>query len=359
MEFALRLIDKLNDERSSSRLVRRHRRNRVTQEKIKFRNSKLPWPGRRQSIRLAAPFAFAIQGNQNRRSVFKFFHKLRELTLERKLKVILDFSETDVNSSPAMLLFVAELDRIKRILKDDFAVSIDTVKNRRVDQLLYQIGVYSICGINKPSLAESSIDETVRHWRYATGERVNEQAERAFENIEGRLTPELAKGMWKSLSEAVVNSVEHAYLEPRGVNGPRMGHARWWMFSHEKDGRLSVAVCDLGIGIPRSLPHRWQSGLLTRAYDKFAGDGPDLRAIRAALVVGASSTHESHRGKGLPQIWNTLRSVPNASVTILSNHAQLAWNGEAKQEFSHEFSESLCGTIIMWSVDVTGMAREV
>lgn len=248
-----------------------------------------------------------------------------------------------------MLLFVAELDRIKRILKDEFSVRIENVNKRIVNQVLEQVGVYKLCETPRGEYDSTTFDESVKHWRYATGERVNEQATKAFENIEGLLSPELAKGMWKSLSEAVVNSVEHAYVAPRGVPGPRMGHSRWWMFSEERDDELSVVACDLGIGIPRSLPLNWQPTLLQRLKDSVIGEGPDVRSIRAALKLGATSTGKTHRGKGLPQIWNTLKDQ-GGSVSIHSNCGILTWNAEKGEEFSQEFETSIFGTIISWTV---------
>ena len=249
-----------------------------------------------------------------------------------------------------MLLFVSELDRIKRILKDNFDIGIENATNKIVNQTLHQVGVYKICNVAKGDTDFDAFAASVRHWRYATGERVNEQTSKAFETIEGRLTPELAKGMWKSVSEAVVNSVEHAYVEARGVDGPRMGHSRWWMFSQEKDDKLTVAVCDLGIGIPRSLPLNWQASMLQKLRDTFSGEGSDSRSIRAALEVGATSTSASHRGKGLPQIWNTLRNVKGASISIMSNYGSLTWNGDDGEEFAHEHDTSIAGTLIIWTV---------
>ena len=348
----MRLTLKRRDAFEGASKTKRYRRNLTTKAKKRCKNAKRVWPGRRQTARLAAPFAFAIDGDQNRRSLLKFFRSLRELALERNLKVIIDFSEVDITTVHGTLLFVAELDRIKRILGDQFAIKIDSVKSKRVNQLLEQIGVYSLCSMEMVFYHSDSFDESVRHWRYATGVRVNEQAEQAFSSIEGQLPTELARGMWKSVSEAVVNSCEHAYLEPRGVNGPRLGHARWWMFSQVRDGHLTVAVCDLGIGIPRSLPLRWEASILRKAWDRVSGGGQDLRAIRAALELGASSTGKGHRGKGLPQIWTTLRAVEGASISIASNRAKLVWNGEDAKEFSHEFDTSILATLITWTVKV-------
>lgn len=354
----MKLVLKKRHARQVARVLKLNSRKATSREKLRYKRRKIPWRGQRQTSRLSVPHALAVGGDQNRKTLNRFFAKLRELSLERRLRVILDFSDTKVTLVTGTLLFIAELDRIKRILKDDFSVGIDGVRDKRVNQLLCQIGLYALCDVAQPSLSEELLDPTVRHWRYATGERVNEQTNKAFESFEGRLSPELAKGMWKSVSEAVVNSVEHAYLEPRGVNGPRMHSSRWWMFSQEKEGQLTVAVCDLGIGIPRSLPIRWEPSLLARVFNSLRGEGPDLRAIRAALRVGASSTGGDHRGNGLPQIWNTLQSAQNASIQILSNRAQLSWNGAVKKEFALEFTESIFGTIIIWTVDVNEPTHE-
>lgn len=158
--------------------------------------------------------------------------------------------------------------------------------------------------------------------------------------------------MWVGISEAVGNAALHAYLEPRGTNSRRMGSKRWWMLSQVRDGLLSVTVADLGIGIPRSLPLKWPVSTLSRIYDKIASKGPDERAIRAAMEVGATRTGESHRGKGLPQIWRELRDVPGAIITIHSNCGALGWNGQNNSEESREFIDSIYGTVISWTVPI-------
>jgi hypothetical protein len=173
------------------------------------------------------------------------------------------------------------------------------------------------------------------------------------------MSAQLKSGMWKSLSEAVVNSVEHAYLEARGTTSTRLGHSRWWMFSQEKDNVLTVAVCDLGIGIPRSLPLRWAPSALQKLLDSVTGEGQDLRAIRAALQVGASSTGASHRGRGLAQIWAELRNFDGASLMILTNKAMLMWNAKEKREYALQYSESVFGTMIVWEVPTQSQDGEV
>lgn len=330
----------------------RARRKVTSKRKLQHKQKKIPWQGKRPTERISAPFAFNIHGHQNRAAFLRFITKIRDAVITRRALVHIDFSRPEVLRPPAVLLFVAELDRMKRVVGADFAVTIDNVRVARVSQVLQQVGIFDICGVKRLRVTEDEFDESVKHWRYATGVRAGDKTNEAFESFEGRLSPELARGMWKGVSEAVVNSVQHAYAERRFPNGPRLGHARWWMFSHERDGLLQVIVCDLGIGIPRSLPLNWEPSLLKRLYSAFSKDGRDLRSIKAALEVGATSTGAPHRGKGLQQIWSTLRSARGASVAILSNHAQLSWSGESQEESGLEFGTSINGTMVIWTVKI-------
>lgn len=329
---------------------KRARRKKLYKQKLLFKRKKLPWPQRQPSVWIQVPHALRIMGPKNRRTVLKFFKKLREEALERRAKITLNFIETKTIEAPAMLLFVAELDRINRILQDDFSISIANAVDINTRNVLIQVGVYSLCGHRAPKLKEEDFKENVKHWRYATGVRVDESTSEAFENIEGRLSPALKKGMWKGVSEALINSVQHAYAAPRNLRGVRLRSARWWMFSELKGGLLTVAVCDLGIGIPRSLPLNWNDNVINRLMATFSRDGPDVRAVKAAMQVGATSTSGEHRGKGLPQIWNAVRTEKNASIMILSNAARLVWNGDTEEEFAMEYSDSIAGTLVMWTV---------
>ncbi|KZX88440.1 hypothetical protein A3718_03820 [Erythrobacter sp. HI0019] len=264
-----------------------------------------------------------------------------------------DLTELTYLMPGAALLLIAEFDRAKQILGNDFKVQLIKSKTARINAVLDQIGFSDICDtkLGSEELDEAP-DELVRHWRFATGTRINDQTERAFVDIQGRIAPALQEGMWVGISEAIGNSALHAYLEPRGADSGRMGAKRWWMLSQVRDGVLGVTVADLGIGIPRSLPLKWPRSGLTKILDGIAGKGPDERSIRAALEVGATSTGQKHRGKGLPQIWREIRSEPEAQISIYSNKGALHWNGKRNSEQSNEFQDNIFGTVISWTVPV-------
>lgn len=333
-------------------LLEKNRRRLISNKKRHYRRCKLKWYGKRGSDRLFVPYAIHVDSDSNRKTLMKFFMSLREKTLQRQIRLVLDFSNTEIVVSAGMLLFIAEIDRIKRILGSSFNITISNVRDKVVNQLLVRIGLYELCGQNPPKLSAEKFDERVKHWRYATGVRANEDTNRAFHQVEGCLSDELGKGMWKGISEAVINSVQHAYEKPRGTNGGRLKHSRWWMFSQVKDNILTVAVCDLGIGIPRSLPLKWDKSILSNIMGGIIGYGPDSQAIKAALELGATRTNAVNRGKGLPQIWKSLRMPGGIGIHILSNLGQLSWSSKNDKESSHEYSSSINGTVIIWSVRI-------
>lgn len=302
---------------------------------------------------LRSPFALNVSSKKNRRYTLRFLDKFRKHVIDNKGSVTIDLSNLKYILPAAAILLIAEFDRAKRIVGSDFRVILSPSETPRINQLLDQIGFSALCDQKlSDTEVDQADDELVRHWRFATGIRINDQTKRAFVEIQGRLAPALQDGIWVGISEAIGNSALHAYVEPRGTDTGRLGTKRWWMLSQVKDGVLAVTVADLGIGIPRSLPLKWPQSTLKNLMDRIRGKGSDERAIKAALEVGASSTGESHRGNGLPQIWQKIRNEKNAKISIYSNRGALHWNGQSGGEGSNEFADSIFGTVISWSVPV-------
>lgn len=334
--------------------IRRCLRRIRSEKKRQYRIGKRSWIGANDTLFLKCPFAINISGKTNRKHTLRFFENFRTAVIERNQPVNIDLSDLTFMLPPAALLMIAEFDRAKRIMGSDFRVTLVPSKTHRINAVLDQIGFSSLCGtkLSNEELDQAD-DELVKHWRFATGERINDQTTKAFEEIQGRIAAALHEGMWKSISEAIGNACLHAYLAPRGTNTKDLDNKRWWMLSQEKDGVLSVTVADLGIGIPRSLPLKWPVSTLERVYDRIVGGGQDERAIKAAMEVGATRTGQKHRGKGLPQIWHDLRSDREARIAIYSNKGALIWIGKGNKESSQEFADSICGTVISWTVPVS------
>ena len=149
----------------------------------------------------------------------------------------------------------------------------------------------------------------------------------------------------------MTNTRQHAYpdLEPdKGFDSSE--NNEWWMFSQEKDQALSVVFCDLGIGIPTSLPHK-KPGLWRKISKKFGGTPNDSEVIKEAIQYSKSRTKSSHRGKGLKQLTGILEKTTGGMLHLYSNHGcYSSINGEIEL---NNYKDSIHGTLIAWSVPLT------
>lgn len=296
-----------------------------------------------------------------RQATLKACEAFRKLYLQDHRDVELDFSRTRLIQADAMLVLVAEIDRAMRMGRNDQVIrcklpSGTDESSRIVCQVLDQIELLHRIGQAPPPHQKRDEDyhESVRHWRYATGTRVDEKPGDVLDEHEGRISSGLMTGVQTGLSEALVNSLHHAYQADREDGCAVFRERRWWMFTHETGGMLSVLVCDLGIGIARSLPLTWEKSFLRKLATFFPGQSPDNAAIRMALVLGETSTGEQHRGKGLPQIWNATRSSSAGGVGILSGKGYVAFDTDTGDHGGF-FETSLLGTLVNWTfpVDMT------
>jgi hypothetical protein len=352
--IAMRSILQRNDKRRAYLGLHKKRQKIASSGKVR-RHIKAEADAARRSGFIVAPRSLGLQSKISRRLTLEFIRLITDKIMRRPITI--DFTHTLVMYPTGVLLLTAELDRLHRHLKSAFSVTILVEAGSINEQVLDQVGISALCGRSDATDPET-LDESVRHWRYATGERMNDAPGRALERFEGRLSDAIQTGMWKGLSEAVVNSVQHAYLAERNDGIAGCTQPRWWMFSQVREGDLTVAVCDLGIGIPRSLPMVWGAPRVADLLSRFGLVRPDLAAVRAALEIGATRTSEENRGRGLPQIWLEMKGLGNARTLLLSNKALLSWNGEIARERAVEFDDSILGTMIVWTVPMAEVSKD-
>ncbi|MDR5647936.1 hypothetical protein, partial [Burkholderia cenocepacia] len=161
----------------------------------------------------------------------------------------------------------------------------------------------------------------------------------------------LTTQLYKGITEAMTNVVNHAYIEPRRDGLPEQADPEWWMFSREMDGTLGIVFCDLGAGIPVTLPVKKPS-----LWDTIVrlGNASDAHVIAHAIQDSISRTRASHRGKGLGQIVKAIDSVPRSEVLVLSNRGGFR-RRNGTTNLMH-YRDSIMGTMIMWRVPLDGGA---
>jgi hypothetical protein len=262
--------------------------------------------------------------------------------VRRGERVYIDFSPTTKMVADGTLLFWAELHKLHR----------DTPGRKRivgcrppsddvVDQVLQQVGIYNILGKRRQALV---VDDTVKYWKSESDTTAVGKKIEAVQRI-GPL-PDVKTMYYKGISEAMTNCVQWAYPDD---NPTYKGESRWWMFSEERDGMRSVALCDLGIGIPTSIrqSNKWRPFLGTLLAKIGLGDS-DAAVIKAAFEIGVSLSEQPTRGKGLDEVRKVLDAEEMGSLYVLSGHGRYTYSADTKQEATHNFTDTSPGTLIGW-----------
>jgi hypothetical protein len=269
-------------------------------------------------------------------------HRLRR-SLSNGESICIDFSETEKMFVDGTLLFLAELRRLIKHYKGQLSITCIPPKNEKVAQVLQQIGIFSLLGVPNEVVPK---DDDVVNWRFAHGHKVEgERYEDVLAEYDGDITPELQETLFKGITEAMTNVLNHAYLIPRKDGTSITNSKEWWMFSQARDGDITVAFLDLGAGIPGTLPTTRPK--LWRKFLQF-GKQHDSRAIQYAVKDSISRTNQSHRGKGLGQIARVIDEIPRGEMAILSNSGALSRIGSVTRR--KDYSDSIMGTLTFWKI---------
>lgn len=341
--------DRERQKRKRNRLARTLAK--ITRARRNHKRRKLRDPNRLPALRIHAPQAFDAYNLQMHSELATFLAALRKHFRDNPDRTLLiDFSRTKHFDASGTLLFYAELTRLIEYRDNSVKIRCTTPGNDRASQVLEQIGVYKLC--NHRSYGTPTRQDVV-HWRVARGHLVdNTICAPAIEEFEGQLATPLVDGLLGGLAEAMANAVHHAYDSPRedGLNYTVIRD--WWMFSQKKDGYLSVVFCDLGVGIPATLPVKrpW----LIEQIEKFGYPVNDAICIREAINEGRSQTGLSGRGHGLGNIIDVVEKV-HGGIAIVSSNRGYYRSSEGKAHLAN-YRDSLLGTLIYWHVPLQEMS---
>lgn len=292
-----------------------------------------------------APETFGLLERKSRFDLLRFMEQVKRYHVAGH-NILFDFSATSRMYADGVLLFRAELCRLDRHLNSGQTYQCKLPHNERIRQVLRQTEILSL--LNYRGKVSTTLPDVV-HWRTANGSKAEgSKYEPVLGHYEGRVAEEMLTDIFVGLSEAMTNTTQHAYIDTRqdtlNIKSKEEG---WWMFSQNKDGRLSILFCDLGIGIPRSLPKKKPH--LMDMIKNFSGELRDSECIKAAIEDSYSRTKLPHRGKGLGQIAQTLKGIPEADLVIYSNKGCCRLQ-EGKAPQFMDFKDSIQGTIIHWSI---------
>lgn len=293
-----------------------------------------------------APTKLDIYDARDRGLTSSFLKDLREGTRRHGVGLTIDLSGITKITPTGAVLLLAEIDRALAG-QEPQTLRIVRCRDPIVDAVMCQIGIYETGEAPTP---EADRDD-VKHWHHATGvASEGEKGGSILEAYEGRLAGDLTSDLYAGIVEAMTNTVHHAYRGEIGTDLRRFIGKRWWALSQEREGELTIAFCDLGIGIPRSLPRSstFERPVVQAMWKSLGLDRSDANAIKVAVELGRTSTGQQGRGRGLSEIIEAANLSPGGRVLISSNRGVfVSVDGKAH---SHDHSHSIRGTLIHWTV---------
>lgn len=222
--------------------------------------------------------------------------------------------------------------------------------------MLKQIGIHSLTGDRCDIVP---LREDVVYWKVTKGSTQSGDSYGALvEVIAERANRYHAKqlevsGLWRSVNEAVANSIDHAYKKPRHDGFEGLESTKWWMFSQIKDGVFTLAVCDLGCGYRKTINETIPEKFIARIASSFIGSNRDALAIDTAMEYGRSGTNQGNRGKGSRDVLSLLQKHGDGELVVLSNTGWMRYEYMKKQEVSRNNGEvgiDMGGTIVWWKL---------
>ncbi|WP_186057588.1 hypothetical protein [Burkholderia gladioli] len=275
--------------------------------------------------------------------------RLRHCVYVERKSLVLDFSRTVKMYAEGTLLLLAELRRLLRETKGEVEITAEVPRKNKVAQVLKQIGLFDLLGV---ACDVDCVDGDVVSWRYAHGHIVDGTK---YENVlgayDGQIAEALTTQLYKGITEAMTNVVNHAYIYPRQDGLPAQTTPEWWMFSRQTDHHLIIVFCDLGAGIPTTLPTKKPT--LWERIQRMGGYS-DADVIAHAIQDSISRTKAAHRGKGLGQIVRTVDSVADSEVHVYSNEG---WYCRRDGRTTlYRYRDSIMGTMICWKIPLQGEA---
>lgn len=215
-----------------------------------------------------------------------------------------------------------------------------------------QVGFYDLVRKEKRITKQF---EDVTYWKYTSGSCSEPiLAKEMMSEIRKELAQRASKKLYRGFTEAMSNSVEHAYLDdPEHTESDET--AKWWTFAGIWDKQLVVVICDKGVGIPKTLPKTQGVTALRSLVAKLGyslDNVKDSIFIKASTEVQKTRTGERYRGKGLKDIKSVIDSIGTGYMSIFSNRGRYIYKGHSGNinEVTFDHKSSVRGTIIEWSI---------
>lgn len=305
--------------------------------------------------RIKAPPKFnLVRGDAVR--VVRFLRAVAHMVLKRGQRVTLNFKDTESFHPAGTILLYAEINRIVGLSTLHKPITIKDPFRRRPREVLKQIGIHPITSDVCNVVPQR---DDVVFWKSVQGhDQSGDTIGPILEFVADQVNKEQAQqveisGIWRGVSEAVINSVEHAYTSPRDDGFGHFEETKWWMFTQIRRRTFSAAVCDLGCGYRMSIRKTIPEAVRVKLSEMFLGTNADVQAIKMAMEYGRSSTNLSNRGKGSRDALSVLTNHGLGELFVMSKTGGVRFtlSSDGKLEIENvDLGIDIKGTIIWWNL---------
>jgi hypothetical protein len=287
-----------------------------------------------------------------------FIREFWRIVASRRARVRLVFEETKSIQPSALLLLLAYLHRA-RLIYGARHVTGTYPKSPRIENAMIDTGFLKLLGVKVRKARVAPRQPTLKLIPFMSNVVLDQDASRnlreALMGDEVRINIEAKKKLHRVISEAMLNVVQHAY--PPQFHTDSAVRGRWWLagkIDFSKD-ELLVMFCDLGIGIPKTLPKLYTWEKIREALSILPGINPsDGQMIQAAMAIGRSQTGSTNRGKGLNDLRRLVELHPNGELRIYSRAGLYVYRGNGTESVTNG-NDKIGGTLIKWSVPLSSV----
>lgn len=268
------------------------------------------------------PAFFSLRGVNLKESV----NAINKLIYYKNKTLSLDFSEIKEMSKGELLVLYAQLEKsiltnqnkIYRIGKLPSEKNVKSLlkTSEKIFHINKQISISEISEPDKEKLLNPNLIDLIVKDLKKIG-------------IKEYFTP-----FYEFLTELIGNAVEHG-IENKNIN--------WWLTQEidTKKRTIKFSFVDMGSGIINT--HK-KAGLPFKYY--FLNDSKIvLDAFKGTL---GSSTKQSNRGKGLPQLMSMIENEYISNLVLITNNVYLRYENGVFVEASNP---NFIGTYFSWSID--------
>ena len=322
------------------RLLRQKEKTRLTHYTRSDRTKSLAEILKRESV--DAPVIISFYPEHANETI-QFVKRINNVCSEKKIKVILDFSSTDVITAAGAVYLFSELHLLYvKHGRKVVIINVDSAK-QRVRSILRESGLLALA--NDQPQPTGNILPVI----YGKDDEHSEDlldflmTKAVIHKRLGTANPYEAERLaGQAIREAMLNVKHHAYPNPNPND-----NNQWWIIAEILDGELHIAFCDRGVGIPATLPRKnWYEHLRST----FPVDDDAKMILAAMKYTRTSKSSRSGRGLGSRDIQNLVLDRRKGHLTIISGKGHYRLSGTDTDEKTVNIGYDVSGTVIQWSI---------